>query len=722
MKYQLKLFFMKIRLHYSMLLIGALFLSSLIHAQTLVADVSQSRQKNSSNPSFTTSTAPITLEQARKQLMQLFNLYRDYSVTIDTQSFKAVFVKENETQKEEALVEEKATPVSFSAYLEKMKGVIQKRLTKLKPDESAERSRLLGGLNLLSSAYCLADDNVKAYFVKMKDLDGNDIMGYSLDSLRRTSRYGLVESYREGYARIKKDQVFGFINLCGDEVVICQYEKAEPFNNGRALVKRVDWYFVDAKNEESESLDNVIDGKSLGRGVSWVKMINNKQTLIDNNYDVSKKTMSQLYDAIEPFYQNTVYRVRNGKKFGLIDIDGKTKLDVMYDNIEPSNISGVYKIIQNSSIGLIDSTWSIRSTPVYETISDFNAFGLATAKTAKGFTLIQKNTFKTTKFYQSISEFNEFGVATISDDFKNYGLIDAEMKVIVEPKYVSIGVFNELGLAPACYPNNKCGFIRFDGTEQIKAEYESVGNFNKFGLAVARTVVPNCNSKNNEKCIAEIVLDKTGNIIIPTTEESIKGKFHYELTDSLHSDRYVIIKVSEDNNKQNPKFMIVEHENLQLITATTYDAITSSDLHGVFRVRKGDLWGLVDTTSKVLTKPLYREIRRVGEAYYAAENAQGKWGFLNKKGKPQIPFEYDEVKQYRFGFAPVSKGKGKWGLISRFNAKLVPCEFKSVALNDKETKFEVTDEEGTIYVINDKGECETNCVKFEQIRAKANKQ
>lgn len=712
---------MKIRLNYILLFLGGLFLSSTIYSQALVADLSQSRIKNNPNPILTSTTTPVTLEQARKQLMLLFNLYRDYSVTIDTQSFKAVFVKENESQKEDVVTEEKVTHVSFASYLEKMTGVIQKRLAKLKPDETAERSRLLGGLNLLFSAKCLADDNVQAYFVKMKDLDGNDIMGYSLDSLRKTSRYGLVESYREGYARIKKDQVFGYINLCGDEVVICQYEKAEPFNNGRALVKRVDWYFVDAKNEESESLDNVIDGKSLGRGVSWVKMINNKQTLIDNNYDVSKKTMSQLYDAIEPFYQNTVYRVRNGKKFGLLDIDGKTKLDVMYDNIEPSNLSGVYKIFQNNSIGLIDSTWAIRSTPVYESISEFNSFGLAIAKTAKGFTIIQKNTFKTSKFYQTIGEFNEYGVATISDDFKNYGLIDAEMKVIVEPKYVSIGVFNELGLAPACYPNNKCGFIKFDGSEQIKAEYESVGSFNKFGLAVARTIVANCANKNNDKCIAEIVLDKNGNIIIPTTEESIKGKFHYEVTDSLHSDRYIIIKVVEDNNKS-PKFMIVEQDNLQLITATTYDAITSSDLHGVFRVRKGELWGLVDTTSKVLVKPLYREIRRVGEAYYAAQNAQGKWGFLNRKGKPQIPFEYDEVKQYRFGLAPVSKGKGKWGLISRFNAKLVPCEFKSVALNDNETKFEVTDEDGTLYVINDKGECETNSVKFEQIRAKANKQ
>jgi WG containing repeat len=129
-----------------------------------------------------------------------------------------------------------------------------------------------------------------------------------------------------------------------------------------------------------------------------------------------------------------------------------------------------------------------------------------------------------------------------------------------------------------------------------------------------------------------------------------------------------------------------------------------------------------DTTGKLLTKPAYKDIRRVGEAYYAAENKEGKWGFLNKKGKPQIPFEYDEVKAYRFGFAPVSKGKGKWGLINRFNAKIVPCEFASVALNEMETKFEVVDTESVKYIINDQGECETNHLKFETVRAKANKE
>ena len=130
---------------------------------------------------------------------------------------------------------------------------------------------------------------------------------------------------------------------------------------------------------------------------------------------------------------------------------------------------------------------------------------------------------------------------------------------------------------------------------------------------------------------------------------------------------------------------------------------------------------MIDSLGKVITKPAYQEIKRVNDAYYATQNEKGKWGFLNKKGKPQVPFEYQEVRSYRFGFAPVSKGRGKWGLINRFNAKIVPCAFSTIMLNKSETKYQITDANDVLFVISDKGDCETNCLKFEELRAKANK-
>lgn len=672
-------------------------------------------------PASTTDAPVRTPEQARRHYMAMFNLMRDFSVTVDTVTTSSIY-----NVRDEDLPKDQPQNGSFSNYVDKMTKLLTRRLES-KPipvavsmNELREKARYQGAITLLKSAGCLDGKN-EGKLVKTKDFDGNDIIAYPLDELRKNSRYGLVENYREGFARIRKDQVYGYLNLCGDEIITCQYQNAEPFNNGKALVKRIDWYFIDANGEEGdESLANVLEARALGYGINWVRLTNGKQALVDNNYDVSKVAISDMYDAIEPFYSSDVLKVRIGKKMGLIALNGKVKLEAIYDNIEPTAFPDIFKLALNGKLGLMDSTWTVKVPPTYTYLSDFNTFGLAVGQLEKGSVLIDKNSFATSRFYQSIGNFNDFGVAIVRDEFNHFGLIGAHMEIVAEPKYASIGEFNELGLAPACYTNEKCGFIRFDGVEQIKADYTSVGNFNAFGLAVASLKVKDCLGKKGAECDADVLIDREGNIVVPVFEESITRKLRLEITDTVHSENYIIMNVFENGNKSNINFMLIDKRSLKLITPVPYQAISPVDLHGIIRVKKDNRWAMMDTLGKVLTKYQYLDIRRMGEAYYAVQNGDSKWGFVNKKGKTQIPYEYDEVWQFRNGFAPASKGKEKWGLINRFNAKVVPCEFKSVKfINDK---YEFTDREGNVYVVNEQGDCEKNCEKFEQIRANANKQ
>ena len=669
---------------------------------------------SASNSMSKPSAASEGLEEARRRFRMLFNFYRDFSVTIDTVTLKE---KAALSSKSEAI------PLSFSACLAKMTGDLSQKADKVNPNADnsrAELSHYLAGLNTLKSAKCFESDNQANAFINTQDMSNNAITAFDLSSLRKNGRYGLIENYREGFARIRKDQVFGYLNLCGDEVITCQYERAEPFNAGFALAKRVDWFFIDGNGNETDALENVADAKALKNGVSWLKMNNGKQVLIDNNFVTSKVHLSKFYDAIDTFYANDVFRIRVGKKMGLIALNGKVIFDAVYDNIEPTNVAGIYRVYQNKTIGLIDSTWTIRLNPTYETVADFNAFGLALVKNQMGFAYIEAKTFKMTKYYNYLSDFNDFGVSIIRNEGNLYGLIDSNLNVIVPPKYVAMGVFNELGLAPACKSEGKCGFIKYDGTEQIKANYESVSEFNAFGLAVATTIVENCDPTTGN-CKAEIVIDRNGNTVVPVSDESLKKKWHYELTDSLYGKgRYIIVNVIEENRLM---YSLVQRENFQLITPSPYQSITPIDVYGNLRVKKGGKWGIIDSMGKVLAKPIYQDVKRGHENFYPTQNDKGKWGYLNKKGKAQIPFEYDEIRNfYRSGFACVSKGKGKFGLITPFNAKVVPCIFRSIELNNDETKFVVTDDNDNVFIINLKGECETNCPKFDELRAKANKE
>jgi WG containing repeat len=711
---------------YHRLCLGAfVLLPILLVAQLSGTSKTENSQTYYSNQFSEASTATFSTDLARKKLTNFFNLYREYSVSFDA------LEKPNaklETTKSEAVTAKSISTgigsAEFGVYLDKMRGILTRRLEDIKgktSDAQAERSRYYGGMTMLKSAGCLNNEKLKTkVFGNVKTLDGINLIAFPLDSLRRSTRYGTVESYKEGYARIRKDQVYGFINLCGEEVITPQYEKAEPFNDGRALVKRVDWFFVSPDGEESEPLEGVVEAKALAYGISWARLANGRQVLFDNEFDTKRTFISQLYDGIDPFFKGVKFQVRQGKKVGIIGSDGKEVLPVAYDYIEKTTIEGVYKISQNNLIGLVDSNWTVRVPPVILTMTDFDKHGLAVLKTEKGFAAIDHKTFKMTPYYVSISEFNQFGVATFRTSKNTMGVMDTTLKIIIEPNYATIGEFSEIGLASACFPNGKCGFVHFSGKEQIKAKYESVGSFNRFGLAVARQKIENC-LKEGATCSVDIVIDEQGNVIVPYSQESIEKNLRLAVTDSVFSEHYLVIDAVKPDGSLIQK-MLINLNTRDLITPTPLEMIVPIDPLGIFRIRKDNLWGMIDSTGKVLARMQYKDINRQSEDYYAAQNDKGKWGYLNKKGRPQIPFEYDDVFGFKAGLAAVSKGRGKWGIINKFNGKIVPCVFKSVEFNEKTTDFEVRDADNFLMLLDRTGNCKTNCPKFEDYRTKANKE
>lgn len=654
-----------------------------------------------------------TPEQARTQLMSSLNLFRGYSISVEDAKSTEM------TEDENASPEDKA---NFKSYIAKMEQVLQRRMKNLETDnikdadQLAEKSELVRAFSILKSASCLAERK-DGSFVKQKDFDGREIVAFPLEELRSNARYGLVEAYREGYSRIKKDQVFGFLNYCGDEVIPCQYETAEGFNNGRALVKKVDWYYIDAKGQESDVLQNVVDAKAVMYGISLAHFKNGKYAFIDNRYDVTKSPVSGLYDEIVPFFGKDIFRVKEGNKYGLMTLQGVVKLEPTYDNIELSGVSHLYKISQNNKIGLVDTLWKVKFQPEFDLIGEFNQNGIAVCKAGEGFKLISNRTYKSSQQYKSIGAFNtKLALAPIQDASGNWGLINSDLNVVIEPMYFSIGEFNDLGMAPACRYDKKCGFINTKGTEIITPVYEEVGNFNKHGLVVVRELTKDCNK--NKNCKTDLVYNKFGQVIITkANEKEVETmKIRYELLDTLHSDKYVAVKMFIDEQVQG--FHLIEANSYKLITSTVYQSITPFDFNGMLRVRKDNRWGLIDTTGKVILQPTYMEIRKQGEGFYAVKNENDKYGFIDRKAKIQIPFEYDDVKSFRNGHCIVTKGKEKWGLINKFNAKIVPLYFKSVSVKDGQ--YEMTDDKGGVYMIDDKGDCLQNCQKFEELRRKAN--
>jgi WG containing repeat len=581
------------------------------------------------------------------------------------------------------------------------------------------------------SAQCLSSKN-DGKFIKLKDLDGEEIIGYPLESFKGNSRYGLVENYHQGFARIKKDQVFGFLNYCGDEAIPCQYEKAEPFNDGKALVKKFDWYFVDVYGNESEALENIVDVKALRLGISIAKFKNGKYALIDNSYDISKKPLSEYYDDIAVF-NNELYRVRTGKSFGLIKIDGTTKIDAIYDNINATTEQGRWMIIEQAKkVGLMDTEGNIKIKPSFESLTNISLdpslgsnTNLGIAKDEAGIRLIDFKDLKTSKTYTSIGEFNKYGLAQIKEG-KYTGFINTDLKVVIEPAYSSLGSFNQYGLVSACKMNangsNKCGFIKYDGSEIIPINFDEVANFNKFGLVVVKENAKNCSIPSGN-CRVDMVYDKNGNLVIGKTNEVAPIGIKYITTDTIFNGSFNVVKTLNPlkNGDEMPiEYNLVDRNSFKRVTQTSYASIKKYDSNLLFPVLKDAKWGLVDTSGKVVAKPTYKDIMISTEGLYGVKFDNSKYGFIDKKGKVQIAFDYDEVRPFNNGLSIVSKGVGKLGVINRFNAKIAPCYFAEVNILPATKQFELLDASGNKFILNSNGDCVTNCTKFDEIRKLAN--
>ncbi len=630
---------------------------------------------------------------------------------------------------------DKSTPTeTFASLIAKLDKKYKADIRSIETDnirdifQIEQKSEIKSRHSAVVSAQCFSAKN-DGNFVKMNDLDGEEIVGFPLESFKGNSRYGLVENYHQGFARIKKDQVFGYLNYCGDEVIPCQFEKAENFNDGKALVKKFEWYFIDVYGNESEALENVVEAKALKYGISVAKFKNGKFALIDNSYDQSKKVLSEYYDEILAFNRELL-RVRIGKFFGLIKYDGTVKIDPIYDNLSATTEQGKWMIIeQNKKMGLMDTEGNIRLKPIFESIIPMPVdpsianVNLGLAKDETGFKLVDFKDLRTSKSYLSIGEFNRFGLAPIKDG-KYFGFINTDLKVVIDPVYRSLGSFNQYGLISACKDVSnavRCGYIKHDGTEVIPLAYDEVANFNKFGLVVVRENAKNCSIPSGN-CKVDMVYDKNGTVVIGKTNEVAPIGIRYATTDTIFNGNYVVVKTFTPNKDgdEEMEFNLVERANARRITAQGYKSIRKFDANQLFPVLKEGKWGLIDTSGRVVAKPAYKEMLYSTEGLYGVKFDNGKYGFIDKKGKVQIAFDYDEIRPFNNGLAVVSKGNGKLGIINKFNAKIAPCSFNEINILPATKQFELIDSSGGKFILNSSGDCVTNCTKFDEIRKMAN--
>lgn len=564
--------------------------------------------------------------------------------------------------------------------------------------------------------------------VESKDMEGKKILAFPLEKLKANVRYGFIENYKQGFARIKKDQVWGYLNLCGDEVVPCQYDDAQPFNDGKALVRRTDWFFIDANGNEGDSpLLDIEQASALSKGLTLVKFKTGQKALIDNNYDKSNKAVSKSYDDMVVLNPTTL-GVKINTKWGIFKIGEGAQGETNFDLIEPSGKDNLFKIYLNKKVGLVNANGEILWKPEFDIMSDVDHFGIIKGIGDNKQQLIDINDFRVSKVYQKISDFDEKGTAIVQDVTGLYGVINKNFQTVIEPNYVTLGALGAFDLIPASknVPNKglKYGYLNATGQETIPFEYEMVGRINKKGLMVVKESVScNLDAKGSKigTCKADKVIDVNGSTVVPPiTKYPDAGKISYALTDSTFNHFMIVKAIHNDVRNVPSKYILIRPEDFKVITPEPYEGIEPVKSKMFFFVKSNGLWGTLDTTGRLLSKCQFQSLLASSEDYYLVQHENGKFGYLDGKGKVQVAPEYQNLDFFKNGLAIATKGNNQVGIINKFNAKVVPCIFKSITASSATGKYTLLDNDGNRFELDSKGECLLNCSLFEEVRSKAN--
>lgn len=324
-----------------------------------------------------------------------------------------------------------------------------------------------------SGGYAVAyiRDEIKGNIPGYIDTEGNQYV---------VGKYEMLDDFKEGYAIVMKDNLWGVINNKFEEIIPCIYEglghitprNGESFYvNDLIQVRKGEEYslmtkegktivpygsYVDFKGEENlpiikAKLNYEIEKINyLGHPLKF-----NPYTLLDLN---GIRITNRDYDFISKFYQGFACFERNIKR-GILSISGEEVIATDYG--------------MNSLVSL---------TPLHEYID----YGIVRVyNNGKWGLLNKKGEIIVPFYYDNMGDFID-GISVVKVD-KKYGAIDTNGKIVVPidfyvqdfvPKFSG----GRLGIRKRTNAGIKAGYIDKEGNEVIPCIYDKVHSFKKISV------------------------------------------------------------------------------------------------------------------------------------------------------------------------------------------------------------------------------------------------
>ena len=251
--------------------------------------------------------------------------------------------------------------------------------------------------------------------------------------------------------------------------------------------------------------------------------------------------------------------------------------------------------------------------------------------------------------YEQFEPLSEGRRAFRLDD--KWGFMDSNGKIVVEPKYDAVRAFSE-GLAAVTekewgggfsrrFPS-AWGFIDRDGKLVIPHKYTVASSFHS-GLALVA---------GNSNCASEKAtgfIDKTGKLKIPSDPYPPIGFEGGVAVRRLNKKNWLIDTtgkaLSDDSYDQFGK---------------TEGIIGRLIGEGLIPVKRGSLWGFIDTRGNNVIAPQFNEVGHFQEGLAVVEMKPGHLAYIDRQGKIQLDENYEKAGQFKDGLAIVANAQGSY--------------------------------------------------------------
>jgi hypothetical protein len=453
-------------------------------------------------------------------------------------------------------------------------------------------------------------------------IDGKEMIPFQYDGIKLSSLRAIV------YTKVDNQYRYGLIDLNNKHIISQQYKDIRSIGSLRYAVENFDRKTALFADNGKQITGFTIDSISVFKKNFAIIYQENRQGLVDREGQIK---VEPIYREIQINDEGTI-NVRTADEWLMLDGKNQVIGKTFADNIESSGKNQL-KITQSGKVILADLQFNPTTSAVMTAIGPFQ---------------------------RDRAIFTSYG---------KQGLIDRQGKVFVEAVFDKlfqdrkflIGNVRQMG-------SDRWSLLDSLGKKMSVKSYDRITPFNGEYFAVKQRGywgAINLAGKEVLACTYDSLLQAKGNLIV------VKFRGQYGIM-SLNDEWVVTPRANElklistDRYVEfSPKTIFLKSIDSQVIYFTD-NQVTWMDDHILETLPSGTIWK-IDMNGRIIDRKVHPDepIEKIFEESEGLRGIQknGKFGFIDSKGRLRIANRYENIKAFSEELAPAMI-RGRWGYIN----------------------------------------------------------